>query len=92
MSDDRKNILDDLNSPDVMTLQDTDKYVRQVGSKALLATDLSEVSDYEAKRKVLLAQRNKMETLENRMGSLEQKFDQVLELLLSMKRGDTNGN
>ena len=75
---------DDISNPDTMELKDTDKYVRQMGSKALLPTSRAEAIEYEQKRKLLLEQRNRLDKVEEKLGSLEQKFDRVLNILEKM--------
>jgi BMFP domain-containing protein YqiC len=67
--------------PTVMELKDTDKYVRDIHSKALLPTSRNEADEYEAKRAALLAQRNRVEKMEERISGLESKMDIIINLL-----------
>ena len=72
--------------PVVMELNDTDKYVRDVHSKALLPTNRNEADEYQAKRAALLAQRNRVENMEARINGLESKVDLILQLLTADKK------
>jgi hypothetical protein len=74
----------DIHDPNLMELKDTDKYVRQIGSKALLPSSNQEALEYEQKRKLILDQRKRLDAVEEKLGSLEQKFDRMLSLLEKM--------
>lgn len=76
----------EIDSPDLMDMKDTDKYARQVGSKALIMTDSREVTDYEERRQKLLAERKKQEGVESRVELLEIKFDGMLDILKRIER------
>ena len=82
----------EIDSPDLMDMKDTDKYARQVGSKALIMTDSREVTDYEERRQKLLAERKKQEGVESRVELLEIKFDGMLDILKRIERKLDNGN
>jgi hypothetical protein len=71
----------DLFDSDVMELKDTDKYVRQIGSKALLPTSRSEALEYEQKRRLLLGQQQRLNDLETKLNSMEAKVDKLLNMM-----------
>ena len=71
----------DTNEPELMDLKDTDKYKRQIGSKALIATNVQEAREYEHKRQLLLNQKNRMDNIENRLGQLEKNVNLILDIL-----------
>jgi BMFP domain-containing protein YqiC len=70
----------------LMCLKDTDKYLRQIGSKALIMIDKNTANEYEEKRKVLLEQRRKQENIEKKIELLEEKFDNILSVLSSISK------
>lgn len=71
----------DVNSRDTVDLTDTDKYKRQIGSKALLMTDRREATEYETRRRVLLDQKKRQEQLESRLTDMETKVDRLLDMM-----------
>jgi BMFP domain-containing protein YqiC len=84
----------DISDPALINLKDTDKYSRQIGSKALVMVDRREAIEYEQKRKVLLEQKNRQTNMEKRIEALEEKFDKVLDVLnvISKKIDNNNAN
>jgi len=83
---------ENLDSTELMDLKDTDKYARQIGSKALIMTDSNIVTDYEERRQRLLAERKKQEAVETRVELLEIKFDSMLDILKRIERNLTNAD
>lgn len=73
--------MEDISDPSVMELKDTDKYVRQVGSKALLPTSRKEAMEYEQKRRLLQGQQQRLTNLEEKMDAVEAKVDKLLNML-----------
>lgn len=65
----------------LMDLKDTDKYLRQIGSKALIMVDNREAKEYEEKRRSILEQKNRQQNLEKKIELLEEKFDKILSSL-----------
>lgn len=65
----------------LMDLKDTDKYLRQIGSKALIMVDNREAREYEEKRRSVLEQKNRQQNLEKKIELLEEKFDKILNSL-----------
>lgn len=75
-----------------MNLKDTDKYLRQVGSKALIMVDRNTAAEYEQKRKVLLEQKQRQQKLEEKIELLEEKFDKILSVLTNISEKIDNKN
>ncbi len=73
--------MSDLHSTELMDLKDNDKYARQIGSKALIMTDRKEALEYEHKRRLLTGQKQRMDALEDRVGSVEKKLSRALDIL-----------
>lgn len=76
----------------LMNLKDTDKYLRQVGSKALIMVDRNTAAEYEQKRKVLLEQKQRQQKLEEKIELLEEKFDKILSVLTNISEKIDNKN
>lgn len=76
----------------LMNLKDTDKYLRQVGSKALVMIDRNTAAEYEQKRKVLLEQKQRQQKLEEKIELLEEKFDKILSVLTNISEKIDNKN
>lgn len=75
-----------------MELKDSDKYSRQVGSKALVMTDSRTASEYEEKRRVLMEQKNRQKNLEQKVEALEEKFNAILSVLNHISEKIDNKN
>jgi BMFP domain-containing protein YqiC len=83
---------DSISDPSLMLLKDTDKYLRQVGSKALVMIDRKTANEYEEKRKVLLEQKQRQQTIEKKIEALEEKFDTILGVLNKIFEKIDNNN
>lgn len=71
----------DISDSTLISLKDTDKYLRQVGSKALVMVDRNAAIEYEEKRKVLQEQKDRQKNIERKIEELEEKFDKILSVL-----------
>lgn len=78
--------------PSLINLKDSDKYSRQIGSKALVMIDRKVAIEYEEKRKVLLDQKQKQRALEKKIEALEEKFDTMLGVLNKISEKIDNNN
>ncbi len=83
-----------ISDPTLIDLKDTDKYSRQIGSKALVMIDAKVASDYEEKRRVLMEQKTRQKNLEQKVEALEEKFEAILTVLnrISEKIDNSNAN
>jgi BMFP domain-containing protein YqiC len=79
------NISENINSPELMELKDSDKYYRQIGSKALIMTSPVDKKNYEDARRVALEKRRREEELANRVDQVEQKMEKMLGILERME-------
>jgi BMFP domain-containing protein YqiC len=77
---------DKITDSTLIRLNDTDKYLRQVGSKALVMIDKRAATEYEEKRKVLVEQKNRQQNLEKKIELLEEKFDKILSVLNNISK------
>ena len=68
-----------------MELKDSDKYYRQIGSKALIMTSPVDKKNYEDARRVALEKRRREEELANRVDQVEQKMEKMLGILERME-------
>lgn len=81
-----------ISDPTLIELKDSDKYSRQVGSKALVMTDSRTASEYEEKRRVLMEQKNRQKNLEQKVEALEEKFNAILSVLNHISEKIDNKN
>lgn len=68
-----------------MELKDSDKYYRQIGSKALIMTSPVDKKNYEEARRVALEKRRREDELANRVDQVEQKMEKMLGILERME-------
>jgi BMFP domain-containing protein YqiC len=69
-----------------MDLKDSDKYHRQIGSKALIMTSPVEKNNYETARRVALEKKRQQDAIEERVGALESKVDTMLDILIRLDK------
>jgi len=81
-----------IHCPDLMDLKDSDKYHRQIGSKALIMTSPVEKNNYETARRVALEKRQRENELAARVDSVEQKMEKMLGILERMESKLNNDN
>ena len=75
------NVIDNINSSDLMNMKDTDKYQRQIGSKALIMTATNEKKAYEEARNIALERKRQQDELASRVDSLEKTTSKILSIL-----------
>lgn len=68
-----------------MELKDSDKYYRQIGSKALIMTSPVDKKNYEEARRVALEKKRREDELANRVDQVEQKMEKMLGILERME-------
>lgn len=79
------DISTNINSPELMELKDSDKYYRQIGSKALIMTSPVDKKNYEEARRVALEKKRREDELANRVDQFEQKMEKMLGILERME-------
>lgn len=82
----------DIHCPDLMDLKDSDKYHRQIGSKALIMTSPVDKKNYEEARRVALEKRQRENELVSRVDSVEQKMEKMLSILERLEDKLSNNN
>lgn len=82
---------EEINSPDLMEMKDTEKYQRQMGSKALVMTSMIEKKNYETAVRAVIEERKRREAVEQRintveaqLNNLDSKLDKISELLSTL--------
>lgn len=77
-----------VNSSELIEMKDTEKYQRQVGSKALVMTSLAEKKNYETAVRLALEEQKKRESVDQRinvmeaqLNNLDAKLDNISNLL-----------
>ena len=82
---------DEINSPDLMEMKDTEKYQRQMGSKALVMTSMVEKKNYETAVRAVIEEKKRREAIEQRvntvetqLNNLDSKLDKITDLLSTL--------